>query len=587
MAELDSSPKAIQSLYSWYSEDKLQVNRRYQRKLVWTQEEKQKLVESILNRYPVPAILLAESEDGGYEIIDGLQRLHTIVSFIETAFPTLTEANFDVAQFPTAKVRLDNGEFELNDSGAVLTAKEVSTYLDYPLAVSVMRGATPDEIDDVFRRINAYGHRLSDQERRQSGVQDAFAELIREVACTVRGDSSADILSLSQMPAISIDLPMSKHGYEVRAEQVYWVQEGILRSTDLRDSLDEQCLADIAACIISGQLIERSKSALDAIYEVGSQQNQQMLDAVTTYGGDKFSDELKYCMDEILQVCNAGSSSKLRDILFSSPSSNPFPALFTVLVVALHESLIVGKKRIADYEKVRLALTGLAGGRISTSRGSTSPDERRRNVDTIKGLIAGQLVDDDLRSVYVKASTTDIDSALRRSQIELSAYELKQGLLSLGPGREVSSDLIEKVVRTICGIANIGPSSAGVVMIGVTDKDDDATKVETLDGITPRQVGRRKVVGVRREAAALGESVEDYFSRWKNGIKNSDLSEPLRSAVLSNLDFNDYFGLGVIVINVPSQSGLSYVGEHVYCREGDDTVEATLPKKIAEIASRF
>lgn len=77
MAELDSAPKSVQSLYSWYSEGKLNVNRRYQRKLVWTLEEKQKLVESILNRYPVPAILLAEREEGGYEIIDGLQRLYT------------------------------------------------------------------------------------------------------------------------------------------------------------------------------------------------------------------------------------------------------------------------------------------------------------------------------------------------------------------------------------------------------------------------------------------------------------------------------------------------------------------------------
>jgi uncharacterized protein with ParB-like and HNH nuclease domain len=50
MAELDSTPKSVQSLYSWYSENKLHVNRRYQRKLVWTLEEKQKLVESILNR---------------------------------------------------------------------------------------------------------------------------------------------------------------------------------------------------------------------------------------------------------------------------------------------------------------------------------------------------------------------------------------------------------------------------------------------------------------------------------------------------------------------------------------------------------
>jgi uncharacterized protein with ParB-like and HNH nuclease domain len=74
VAELASQSTSIQSLYTWYREGKLFVNRRYQRKLVWTQEEKQKLIESILKRYPIPAILIAErdGEPGTYEIIDGL-----------------------------------------------------------------------------------------------------------------------------------------------------------------------------------------------------------------------------------------------------------------------------------------------------------------------------------------------------------------------------------------------------------------------------------------------------------------------------------------------------------------------------------
>jgi hypothetical protein len=85
MAELASQPTSIQSMYNWYRDEKLFVNRKYQRKLVWTLEEKQRLIESILKKYPIPAILIAEKGDasGSYEIIDGLQRLHAIVSFKE------------------------------------------------------------------------------------------------------------------------------------------------------------------------------------------------------------------------------------------------------------------------------------------------------------------------------------------------------------------------------------------------------------------------------------------------------------------------------------------------------------------------
>ncbi|MFJ4874042.1 DUF262 domain-containing protein [Streptomyces sp. NPDC088745] len=65
MAELSPQQRSIQSIYAWYSENKLWVNRRYQRKLVWTLTEKQKLIESVLKEYPIPAILLAERDGGG------------------------------------------------------------------------------------------------------------------------------------------------------------------------------------------------------------------------------------------------------------------------------------------------------------------------------------------------------------------------------------------------------------------------------------------------------------------------------------------------------------------------------------------
>src|SRR5260370_20580260 len=153
MADLASQPTSVQTVYTWYREQKLFVNRRYQRKLVWTLEEKQKLIGSILKKYPIPAILLAERDGspGTYEIIDGLQRLHSIVSFIENAFPIELDGYFDVERFPTAKTAANDGAFKsVEDPIRLLNAKEVSTILDYTLALSVMRNSTDDEVNDVF-----------------------------------------------------------------------------------------------------------------------------------------------------------------------------------------------------------------------------------------------------------------------------------------------------------------------------------------------------------------------------------------------------------------------------------------------------
>ncbi|WP_026143500.1 GmrSD restriction endonuclease domain-containing protein [Xanthomonas sacchari] len=591
MADLASQPTSIQSAYGWFSNDKLIVNRRYQRKLVWTLEEKQRLIESILKKYPIPAVLVAEREGaiGTFEIIDGLQRLHAIFSFIETSFPTLDGRYFDVKHFPTAKAASDNGKFEVNKSLAKISQQEVGVILDYILALSVMRGATEDEINDVFGRINTYGHRLSDQERRQAGVQNSFSNLVRNIACTIRGDESAAIINLSKMPSISIDLPMTKHGYEVQADEVFWVKQGVLRSTELRDSLDEQCIADIAACIVGGQLIERSKDALDEIYETNSEEAERIENALEVYGEDRFAQELKYCIDEVLAICTAGGDVKLRDILFSKRNTNSFPAMFAALLIAIHELVVKDKMKLSDYASALKAITNLYE-RIETSRKATSPEERRKNIDTIKGLLAGSFVKDPSvsKKIYGNHAIADIDATIRRSELETPSYELKQGMLTLAPkGRSIDKDVVDKVIRTICAIANNGKDRSGTILIGITDKEADAKQVEKLDKIAPIKVGKRFVVGVGREAKHLGWSMEEYYSKWRDAVKNSKLSEPLKSSVLSGFDFNNYYGLGVIVISVPPQGQISFCDEQVYWRNGDSTERAETPAQIAGVAKRF
>ncbi|MBF9073168.1 GmrSD restriction endonuclease domain-containing protein [Streptacidiphilus fuscans] len=586
MAELDSQPKSIQSIYSWYSDNKLWVNRRYQRKLVWTLEEKQKLIESVLKGYPIPAILLAERETGDYEVIDGLQRLHSLVSFIETAFPTLDGEFFDVEQFVTANTRsVDEGAFSISE-GEKLSPREVGKLLDYSMAVSVMRGATDEEIDDVFSRINTYGHRLSDQERRQAGVGDDFSTLVRELACEVRGDASSDILSLSQMPSISIDLPLTKHGYEVQAEDVFWVAQGILRSTDLRDSMDEQCIADIAASVVGGSIVERSKTILDRIYQPGESENERITRCLDGYGAERFAAEFKFCLQEIEVVCGDESIQKLRSILFSKTNTNPFPAVFAILCIAFHEMLFGESKKIADYGAVKTAITNL-DRRIETGKASTSPAERRRNVDTIKGLIRPHLVDSEPRDIYGDHTSLDIDNIIRRSEVEAPHYELKQGILRLGPNREIDPNIIDKVIKTICAIANNGKERAGTILIGVADKEADANRIRSLDQTEPRRAGQRYVVGVRREATVLGETPERYFGRWKEAIRNSNLTPSLKDSVLASLAYADYYGLGVIVIRVPEQHDVSLLDGRLYVREGDDTVEITDMARSLAIGRRF
>jgi hypothetical protein len=591
MAELTSDPKSILSVYTnWFVDNKLYVNRRYQRKLVWTLEEKQKLIESILKKYPIPAILLAEREGtaGAFEIIDGLQRLQAIMSFVETSFPTLDRKIFNLQHFPTAKGRADEGSFSPTESNQKLSQKEVTTILDYNLTISIMRNVTEEEINDVFDRINSFGRRLSDQERRQAGTENDFSSMIREIACTLRGDGTDNILLLQAMPSISIDLPMTKHGYDVKAEDVFWVNQGILRATDLRESMDEQCIADIAACIIGGQMIERSKDALDKIYDPEDSESERILSALEVKGRTEFMAEFKFCVDEIIKVCNAEKVEKLRNIIYNKKrTTNPFPSVFAVILQAFHELIIQERKKIIDYYEIKKAIKDLYK-RIETDRKSTQSEERRKNVKQIKGLIEEYFVDGDMRSkIYGNHATVDISELVRRSHIELANYELKQGIVNLNDKRDINQDLIERIFQTATAIANNGPHNVGKIMIGVTDKDSDAKRISELDNIEPHKVGKRFIVGINREAVALGISVDKYVSTLRNKIRKSLISEPLRGSILSNLDYNDFYGYGLIILTIQPQNQISFFGEEVFWRDGDETTCATSPKKVTELQARF
>lgn len=514
--------------------------------------------------------------------------MHAIMSFIETSYPALNGKFFDLNYFPTAKEFSEKGIFPDHGSGNILDSAACSTILNYQVSLSILRKASDKEVNEVFDRINTYGHRLSDQERRQAGIQSKFAELVRNLACSVRGDASSDRLYLYEMPSISIDLPKTKHGYEVRADEVFWVAQGVLRSTDLRDSEDEQCVADTVACIIGQELIDRSKAALDAVYDVSNTEYSRIETALDLYGAEKVLEEFKFVLGEVEKICADGGSTKLRDLLFEPKTTNAFPSVFTVIFLAIFECGVSQGKRISDYSGLKASLKGI-NKRIPVGQKGSNKLERRTNIDVVKGVISKFFVDDpDLTSlVFRNHKIVDIDLDIRRSEIELANYELKQGLLPLTAGAKDPSAMLDKILRTICAIANNGPTSAGKILIGVADNEEDAKRATEIDGVVGKVIGKRAVVGVCREAKRLGKTMEDYVQILVNYIKNSGISDHTKGAVLAHIDFNSYFDLGVLVISIPPQKELTYLGDELYRRDGSNNALVSAAKDVVALNSRF
>ena len=288
---------SIQEAYRLYRNGCLLVNRKYQRKLVWTEHEKVDLIDTILKGFPIPLILLAERPQshgpGKYEILDGVQRLNAIFSFIENFFP-VSGKYFDIDEFSRAKQAAQDGIFEaIDDASSKIRKKECANILDYQLAVTTFTAFDEKQITEIFGRINSSGRQLSNQERRQAGVVSTFADFVRKLSAEVRGDASKDILLLSEMPEISIDSNRSRQSYGLTADDIFWVRQGVLWRSELKEGEDEEIFADLTVSILLEQPFARSKETLNELYNLDSELSRKVESALISYPPEKLNDEIK------------------------------------------------------------------------------------------------------------------------------------------------------------------------------------------------------------------------------------------------------------------------------------------------------
>ncbi len=81
----DSFDMSFGEIANLHINKELIIQPEYQRLFRWSQQQKSHLIESILLELPVPQIFVIENQNGVFELIDGLQRVSTILQFMEPA----------------------------------------------------------------------------------------------------------------------------------------------------------------------------------------------------------------------------------------------------------------------------------------------------------------------------------------------------------------------------------------------------------------------------------------------------------------------------------------------------------------------
>lgn len=158
----DPTTKTVQDLVNYFENGQLKLDPPFQRNSVWAVRDRAKLIDSLVNGFPIPSIYLHErTEDRRivYDVIDGKQRLESILMFMGRL---RGRGRFE------ADVLWPGGEERETVSWASLGRRDLGqVLLRYRIPVHVVSGDLA-EVIELFVRINSTGKALTAAERRHA-----------------------------------------------------------------------------------------------------------------------------------------------------------------------------------------------------------------------------------------------------------------------------------------------------------------------------------------------------------------------------------------------------------------------------------
>ncbi len=163
-------------LIHMYKAGELLIRPEYQRLFRWKGSQKTALIESILLGIPIPPVFVAEDTEGVWELVDGLQRVSTIISF----FGDLDESLLTVCVEEPQEDNVNNvNKWELESGNLVedlegfnvdtLPKKYVINLKRAVCRVEILRGESNTAMKyELFKRLNSGGSTLTPQEIRNA-----------------------------------------------------------------------------------------------------------------------------------------------------------------------------------------------------------------------------------------------------------------------------------------------------------------------------------------------------------------------------------------------------------------------------------
>ncbi|MGE4308795.1 DUF262 domain-containing protein [Bacteroides sp.] len=171
----------VKELISMVGDGLLDIAPEYQRQFRWGEKRQSALIESIFLGIPVPSLFMATNSNGSWEVIDGVQRLSSIINFAADSLDRAREKTN--LKDP---LKLEDLKKLSSFNGYKFSELPRSIQLDFllkPIKITTLSDKSDMSVRfDLFERLNTGGIKLSDQEIRSCIYRGRFNDFIKELS---------------------------------------------------------------------------------------------------------------------------------------------------------------------------------------------------------------------------------------------------------------------------------------------------------------------------------------------------------------------------------------------------------------------
>lgn len=168
---VENKPFSLRQIVDLIDSRDIELTPDFQRNFIWDKTRQCRLIESILLGLPLPSIYLSQYDDGRLTVVDGLQRLTTIRSFMN-----------DELILTNLEYLTDCNGSKFSELGAILSPLRIRRFGQTQIMCFVIDYRSPRKLKfDLFRRLNTGGKPLNNQEIRNCLSRPEIQQVLKEM----------------------------------------------------------------------------------------------------------------------------------------------------------------------------------------------------------------------------------------------------------------------------------------------------------------------------------------------------------------------------------------------------------------------